>query len=142
MTPSPKPGIMEIDVYVPGRSEAKGAARVYKLSSNESPFGPSPKAIAAYEAAEPLLGVYPVDDSGEDVRADRSTISRGRSIQRVERRMQLVLEAARHSTLRAEDARKRRERVDDPEHDLDRLRLDRRTDSIESATDPVEQSFT
>ena len=59
MTPSPKPGIMEIDVYVPGRSEAKGAAKVYKLSSNESPFGPSPKAIAAYEAAEPLLGVYP-----------------------------------------------------------------------------------
>jgi histidinol-phosphate aminotransferase len=59
MTPSPKPGIMEIDVYVPGRSEAKGAARVYKLSSNESPFGPSPRAIAAYEAAEPFLGVYP-----------------------------------------------------------------------------------
>jgi len=59
MTPSPKPGIMEIDVYVPGRSEAKGAAKIYKLSSNESPFGPSPKAIAAYEAAEPLLGVYP-----------------------------------------------------------------------------------
>jgi histidinol-phosphate aminotransferase len=59
MTPSPKPGIMEIEIYVPGRSEAKGAARVYKLSSNESPFGPSPQAIAAYEAAEPLLGVYP-----------------------------------------------------------------------------------
>jgi histidinol-phosphate aminotransferase len=50
---------MEIDAYVPGRSEAKGAARVYKLSSNESPFGPSPKAIAAYEAAETVLGVYP-----------------------------------------------------------------------------------
>lgn len=59
MTLSPKPGIMEIDAYVPGRSEAKGAARVYKLSSNESPFGPSPKAVAAYEAAETLLGVYP-----------------------------------------------------------------------------------
>ncbi|HEY4265751.1 MAG TPA: histidinol-phosphate transaminase [Micropepsaceae bacterium] len=59
MTPSPKPGVMDIDAYVPGRSEAKGAARVYKLSSNESPFGPSPKAIAAYEAAEPVLGVYP-----------------------------------------------------------------------------------
>ncbi|HXJ02293.1 MAG TPA: histidinol-phosphate transaminase [Micropepsaceae bacterium] len=59
MTLSPKPGVMEIDAYVPGRSEAKGAARVYKLSSNESPFGPSPKAIAAYEGAEPLLGIYP-----------------------------------------------------------------------------------
>jgi histidinol-phosphate aminotransferase len=59
MSLSPKPGVMDIDAYVPGRSEAKGAARVYKLSSNESPFGPSPKAIAAYEAAEPVLGVYP-----------------------------------------------------------------------------------
>jgi histidinol-phosphate aminotransferase len=59
MTLTPKPGVMEIDAYVPGRSEAKGAARVFKLSSNESPFGPSPKAVAAYEAAEPLLGIYP-----------------------------------------------------------------------------------
>ena len=59
MSLSPKPGVMEIDAYVPGRSEAKGAARIFKLSSNESPFGPSPKAIAAYEAVEPLLGVYP-----------------------------------------------------------------------------------
>jgi histidinol-phosphate aminotransferase len=32
---------------------------VYKLSSNESPFGPSPKAVAAYESAEPKLGAYP-----------------------------------------------------------------------------------
>ena len=56
---SPKPGVMDIDAYVPGRSEAKGAVRVYKLSSNESPFGPSPKAVAAYEAVEPSLGIYP-----------------------------------------------------------------------------------
>ena len=59
MTLSPKPGVMEIEIYVPGRSEAKGAARIYKLSSNESPFGPSPKAIAAYQGAEPVLGLYP-----------------------------------------------------------------------------------
>src|SRR5262245_39663272 len=59
MTIEPKPGVMDIQVYVPGRSEAQGAVRTYKLSSNESPFGPSPKAVAAYEAAEPALGVYP-----------------------------------------------------------------------------------
>ena len=59
MSLDPKPGVLEIDVYVPGRSDAKGAQRVYKLSSNESPFGPSPKAIAAYEGAEIALGVYP-----------------------------------------------------------------------------------
>jgi histidinol-phosphate aminotransferase len=59
MTIVPKPGVLDISVYVPGRSEATGAARTFKLSSNESPFGPSPKAIAAYESAEPALGVYP-----------------------------------------------------------------------------------
>lgn len=59
MTLVPKPGVLDIDVYVPGRSQAAGAARVYKLSSNESPFGPSPAAIAAYEEARKLLGVYP-----------------------------------------------------------------------------------
>ena len=59
MTVPPRPGVMDISVYVPGRSEATGAARTFKLSSNESPFGPSPKAIAAYESAEPALGIYP-----------------------------------------------------------------------------------
>src|SRR3954469_9288808 len=59
MALSPKPGVMDIEAYVPGRSEAKGATRVYKLSSNESPFGPSPKAVAAYESTEPALGIYP-----------------------------------------------------------------------------------
>ncbi len=59
MTIAPKPGVMDVHVYVPGRSEAAGAARTYKLSSNESPFGPSAKAVAAYEGAEPALGIYP-----------------------------------------------------------------------------------
>ena len=56
---SPKPGAMDIEAYVPGRSEAKGAARIFKLSSNESPFGPSPNAVTAYETAESTLGIYP-----------------------------------------------------------------------------------
>ena len=56
---TPKPGVMDIEAYVPGRSEAKGAAKVFKLSSNESPFGPSPKAVTAYETAESTLGIYP-----------------------------------------------------------------------------------
>jgi histidinol-phosphate aminotransferase len=59
MTLAPKPGVLDIDAYVPGRSQSAGAARVYKLSSNESPFGPSPAAVAAYEEARKLLGVYP-----------------------------------------------------------------------------------
>src|SRR5205823_13576667 len=59
MTLAPKPCVLDIDAYVPGRSQSAGAARVYKLSSNESPFGPSPAAVAAYEEARKFLGVYP-----------------------------------------------------------------------------------
>jgi histidinol-phosphate aminotransferase len=59
MTLEPKPGVLDIATYVPGRSEVPGVAKVHKLSSNESPFGPSPKALAAYEAAKVSLGVYP-----------------------------------------------------------------------------------
>ncbi len=48
--PVPHPGVLGIDAYVPGRSEAPGAAKVFKLSSNETPLGPSPKAVEAYRA--------------------------------------------------------------------------------------------
>ena len=48
LRPQPRPGVLDIDAYVPGRSSAPGAAKVFKLSSNESPLGPSRKAIAAY----------------------------------------------------------------------------------------------
>jgi histidinol-phosphate aminotransferase len=56
--PQPKPGILEIAPYVPGKSGAKGT-KVHKLSSNESPIGASPKAIAAYRAAADKLELYP-----------------------------------------------------------------------------------
>jgi len=52
---------------VPGRSKAPGAAKVFKLSSNESPLGPSPKAIAAYKDAGKHLEDYP-DGSATDLR--------------------------------------------------------------------------
>src|SRR5678815_31881 len=59
MSPTPKPGILEISPYVPGRSAAPGAAKVFKLSSNESPLGPSPKALAALDEAKASLSLYP-----------------------------------------------------------------------------------
>ncbi len=46
-TPVPRPGILDISPYVGGESDAPGAARVIKLSSNESPLGPSPRAVEA-----------------------------------------------------------------------------------------------
>lgn len=55
----PVPGILDIKPYIGGRGEAEGANRVFKLSSNESPLGPSPNAIAAYKAAADSLHIYP-----------------------------------------------------------------------------------
>jgi histidinol-phosphate aminotransferase len=57
--PQPRPGVLTIDPYVPGKSSAPGVARVFKLSSNETPLGPSPKAIAAYRAVADRLADYP-----------------------------------------------------------------------------------
>lgn len=57
--PVPRPSILEISAYVPGRSEAPGAKKVYKLSSNETPLGPSPKAVEAFRAAAATLEQYP-----------------------------------------------------------------------------------
>src|SRR5262249_9155370 len=65
--PQPRPGVLAIDAYVPGKSEAPGAAKVFKLSSNESPHGPSPKAIAAYNAVGKHLEDYP-DGASTDLR--------------------------------------------------------------------------
>ncbi|MBX4870955.1 histidinol-phosphate transaminase [Rhizobium bangladeshense] len=57
--PVPRPGILDIAAYVPGKEHAPGVARVYKLSSNETPLGASPKAIEAFRAAADNLGRYP-----------------------------------------------------------------------------------
>ncbi|HEY3641970.1 MAG TPA: histidinol-phosphate transaminase [Xanthobacteraceae bacterium] len=57
--PQPRPGVLAIEPYVPGKSSAPGANRVFKLSSNETPLGPSPKAIAAYRAVADRLQDYP-----------------------------------------------------------------------------------
>jgi len=57
--PQPRPGVLAIDPYVPGKSAAPGVASVFKLSSNETPLGPSPQAIAAYRAVADHLQDYP-----------------------------------------------------------------------------------
>ena len=63
--PQPRPGVLEISPYVPGKSQAPGAAKVFKLSSNETPLGPSPKAIAAYHAVAEHLQDYPEGSSAD-----------------------------------------------------------------------------
>ncbi|MCB1463410.1 MAG: histidinol-phosphate transaminase [Nitratireductor sp.] len=63
--PLPRPGVMEIAAYIPGRSKAVPGVKLYKLSSNESPLGPSEKAKQAYLAAAAKLEDYPDGASTE-----------------------------------------------------------------------------
>jgi len=57
--PEPRPGVLSIEAYIPGKSTAPGVEKIYKLSSNETPFGPSPKAIAAFKDIAGHLHDYP-----------------------------------------------------------------------------------
>jgi histidinol-phosphate aminotransferase len=63
--PQPRLGVLDIARYVPGKSKAPGGAKVFKLSSNETPLGPSPNAVAAYKAAAARLEDYPDGDATE-----------------------------------------------------------------------------
>ncbi|MGB6537557.1 MAG: histidinol-phosphate transaminase [Xanthobacteraceae bacterium] len=65
--PQPRAGVLDIAPYVPGKSTAPGIEKVFKLSSNETPLGPSPHAIAAYKAVAPHLHDYP-DGSASGLR--------------------------------------------------------------------------
>src|ERR1700728_3087223 len=58
--PVPNPGILDIAPYTPGKTPvAEPGRKVFKLSANETPFGPSPKAIEAYKQAAAHLEDYP-----------------------------------------------------------------------------------
>ncbi|MEM9262829.1 MAG: histidinol-phosphate transaminase, partial [Pseudomonadota bacterium] len=61
--PLPRPGILDIKPYVPGRSGAAHSGPIYKLSANESALGASPKARAAFEETAHTLSVYPDGDA-------------------------------------------------------------------------------
>jgi histidinol-phosphate aminotransferase len=65
--PQPRPGVLDIEAYVPGKSSAPGVAKVFKLSSNETPLGPSPQAVAAYKAVAEHLQDYP-DGAASELR--------------------------------------------------------------------------
>ncbi|WP_170516618.1 histidinol-phosphate transaminase [Ruegeria atlantica] len=59
---TPQPGIMDIALYQGGQSHVAGVEHVIKLSSNENPFGPSPKAIEAVRDSAVTLHRYPSTD--------------------------------------------------------------------------------
>ena len=75
MRPQPRPGILDIAAYVPGKSGAKGA-KIFKLSSNESPLGASPAAIEAFKKTADKLELYP-DGSATALRESRAGTAAG-----------------------------------------------------------------
>ena len=57
--PVPRANVLAISAYVPGRSAGTGGGKTYKLSSNETPLGPSPLVAEAYGRALGQLELYP-----------------------------------------------------------------------------------
>ena len=57
--PAPKPWIMGIAPYVPGRATSEDGRKVAKLSSNENPFGTPEAARSAYRDAAMHLNAIP-----------------------------------------------------------------------------------
>ncbi len=66
--PTPQPGILDIKPYKQGAIPETSDQKTYKLSSNESALGASPKAMEAYNAAAEELFLYP-DGSAPELRA-------------------------------------------------------------------------
>ncbi|MDX5594962.1 histidinol-phosphate transaminase [Pseudovibrio sp. SPO723] len=58
LRPVPRPGVMQIAPYVPGKSKGNGHGKLHKLSSNETPLGASPAALEAYGSVK-SLELYP-----------------------------------------------------------------------------------
>jgi histidinol-phosphate aminotransferase len=58
--PTPRPGVMQIEAYVPGKSSAgPNVKKIHKLSSNETPLGASVKAQEAMRSLSASLELYP-----------------------------------------------------------------------------------
>ncbi|KQW70727.1 histidinol-phosphate aminotransferase [Phenylobacterium sp. Root77] len=57
--PTPKPGILDIAPYVPGKSQVDGVEHPLKLSANENILGSSPAAREAFSTAFDQLQMYP-----------------------------------------------------------------------------------
>lgn len=66
--PTPRPGLLDIAAYKPGRASVEGVAEPVKLSANENILGCSPNAKAAFAGAIDQLNLYP-DGRGAALRA-------------------------------------------------------------------------
>lgn len=82
MRPAPKPGILDIAAYVPGRAKAHGFSNPLKLSGNENPFGCSDAAKEAFLAAASELQLYPDASTSRlrDTLAEKHQLDRERLV--------------------------------------------------------------
>ena len=63
--PQPRPGILDIVPYKPGKAgEPAPGRKIHKLSSNESGLGPSPAGMAAFRDVSAALEMYPDGAAG------------------------------------------------------------------------------
>jgi histidinol-phosphate aminotransferase len=67
LRPQPRPGVMKIAAYVPGKHGDSSKGKVHKLSSNETPLGASPEAIDAAAQVLAHAELYP-DGSANELR--------------------------------------------------------------------------
>lgn len=61
--PVPKPYILGIHAYVPGKSQSASGAQLVKLSANENPLGTSPAALKALASVRAEAASYPDPDA-------------------------------------------------------------------------------
>ena len=66
-TLTPVASVMKLAPYVQGKSSIAGVRKPIKLSSNESSYGPSPRALKAYQEYSAHLNRYP-DGSQQELR--------------------------------------------------------------------------
>ena len=98
---TPRPGIMKIAPYVPGKDSVEGKETIAKLSSNEGALGPSPKAMAAYAKAAAELHRYP-DGNAEKLRTrDRPPLRPRSGAHRLRRGLRRAAQPAGPRLLRA-----------------------------------------
>ena len=94
---------------MPGKSSAPGVAKVFKLSSNETPLGPSPRAIAAYQGLRRSSGGLSGRLGERVARGDRARLRARSRPHRLRRRL-------RRSAAPAGARLSRRRRRGDPHH--------------------------
>jgi histidinol-phosphate aminotransferase len=64
-TPRFRPVLQSFAPYKPGRQPSASGGRSFKLSSNESPYGPLPSVLAVIAEAAAALNRYPDNGAAE-----------------------------------------------------------------------------